>query len=294
VAFLRVKRSGGHTYAYLVENHWVPGVAQPRQAVLAYLGRADRLRIEEIPAAYRTETVRRALARIGPAESRRSLAAVGAYRAAFLRALLAADLAAARREAHRAVRAIGRDAFYAEVLAEAMHDIGRAWADGRLSISDEHLATGVAASVVRALRGETRPRGPEVLLAVPPGEEHTLALSVAEGVLARRGYTPVNLGGAVPMKELVEYVLARRPHAVLISATNDGSAGRAVQLARAIRRASAEVPVVIGGRASAGVRPPSSDPGIEFFSGPVSDLVGSWGSPGTARSRRPGSVGVGS
>ena len=271
MAFLRVKKTRGRSYAYLVENRYDPRTRSAHQRVVMYLGRLDRLRPESLPVRYRTPAVVRAL------ESKRregleyTEARVLPLREEFLQALLEGDRAHARRVASAAARALGSTRFCAGVLVPALHEVGRRWSEGSISVSDEHLATGVAEGVVsHGFPPQPRlPRSPEVILCVPEGETHAFPLLLAEGFLRGRGFSPLNLGASAPENSLVQFVRERPPHAVLISVTQSQYWEGARRLAHRFHRTLPRLLIAAGGQ---GAPVPAHREGMDWFETPAEPL----------------------
>ena len=279
MAFLRVKRTAGRVYAYLVESRWDPAVGHPKQRVIAYLGRLDRLRPDAVPEPYRTPAILRALETRVAAERQRLRAAAAGPGASFLESLLAGDRATARSLARRTIRELGAEGFYSDVLVPSLHEIGRRFAHRQISISTEHLATGIAAGVLTEMNAklpEVAPGSPEVVLCVPEGESHTVPLQIAEGVLRRKGYRTLNVAGSAPTPSLLEFVRVRRPEAVLISVTIPDRFESGWKLARQLRRQSPGVRVALGGQGIA--LPPATvaPEGIDLVRTAVEEYLGVW------------------
>ena len=139
-----------------------------------------------------------------------------------------------------------------EELARALRLLGQRWAQDRLGILDEHLAS---ERLHRALGQIVSgiPLGPETplcLLTTPSGEEHTLGLSIAELCLRESGWRSFWGGGAVPAKD-VSKRLKDLPLAMVAAAASPSSVPP-----RGLERWAAEVaaacvrkgiPLVLGG-----------------------------------------------
>lgn len=246
---------------------------------MRYLGRVDALRATDLPPEHRTSRVLAGLARASKADSERRSEALAGDLPRFLDRVLAGDFAAARREVRLAVRSVGLEKVYDELIPAALHEIGDRWAAGRLGVSQEHLASGIIARLLHELNASPRflrVRGPLVVLLVPEGETHTIGLSLAEGLLLRRGYRPLNLGGAAPTAEVTTFVGSRAPFAVLLSVTLTANLGRARTLAAAIVRTRPGTKVVIGGQALGDRRIRADDPSIEFVRESFGEFLGRW------------------
>jgi len=285
MSFVRLKRRRGRAYGYLVENHWDASAGQPRQRVLKYLGPADEIHLSDLPKAARTPSLAARLRSAAESSDVRRTAALEELRATLCEALVAGDFPRARGAALRAMRQVGVDRLYGELIPQVFTEIGRRWASGTLSVSREHLASGVVARVVEQINARYRLPSTghrEVVLCTPEGETHTLALQLAEGLLRQKGFSPLNLGASAPTASTLEFIAERRPVAAFISATLPVSLGAARTLALRIHRRTPETRVVLGGQA---VRPDSlrpPDEGFECVVGSLPAFLDGW-KPGAPR-----------
>ena len=72
---------------------------------------------------------------------------------------------------------------YVDILAPALHRVGAAWQRGEVGVEQEHLASGVAASIIGRLGPRFRRRGRHrgtVLVAMPVGERHGLGVAMVD------------------------------------------------------------------------------------------------------------------
>ena len=279
MAFLRVKRVRERPYVYLVENVWHAASGQPRQRVLSYLGRLDRVRPEQLPMEHRTPKIRRVLLEKQEAERKRVLGAAGRHRAQLTDALLRGDPTRAKDVAREASRDLGEEEFLHRVLSETMREIGRRWSRGTVTVTQEHLATSIVANLLSRLNGPLRSKvsnGPEVVVCVPEGEYHTLPLLLAERSLLEKGYRVVNIGPSAPTQSTTLFVRARGPCGVLISVTQPGCLEAARALARRLRRELPEIRIAVGGQAVERSLLMSEIRGVDLCRGSLSEHLAAW------------------
>ena len=127
---------------------------------------------------------------------------VDEHRRAYLEALLARDVGAAR-SAVDAALAVGMPVaeIYLDVLQPALYEIGRAWAVGDFSVADEHSATAVTQSVLGMLGPRMRTAPKDGRLAVvtgSPEERHALGVQMVADFLEGDGWEVLNLGASTP------------------------------------------------------------------------------------------------
>lgn len=102
----------------------------------------------------------------------------------------------------------GMQSFITETVVPLLHSVGERWATGKLRIYEEHMLSEV---LTRFLNSEISKiqktvKKPRVLLATLPGEEHTLGLLMVSAWLSLREISVINLGGEVPLDQLVSAV----------------------------------------------------------------------------------------
>jgi excisionase family DNA binding protein len=140
---------------------------------------------------------------------------------------------------------------YIELLGPALHGIGDAWRRGEIGIAEEHLASGVAISIVGRMGPRFRRRGRHrgtVLIAMPVAERHGLGVAMLADMLTLHGFEVLNLGTDTPAASL-EAAMAGLDDlkAVVISVVNNKHLSGAARLIATARRTKPGVPVVAGG-----------------------------------------------
>lgn len=115
----------------------------------------------------------------------------------------------------------------AECLLPVLEEMGERWAEGTLSILEEHVASEkLSRSLARvADQLPARPGGPRLLLTTAEGEEHTLGLQLAELVVREEGWNVVWAGRRLPLSEIVAHVASGSVEAVAVSASSVADAG---------------------------------------------------------------------
>lgn len=121
---------------------------------------------------------------------------------------------------------------YDEVIGPALAEVGHQWEHGRMTIADEHLATGIAYDVMKLL-ARTATRHPRrsrerVLLAAVGAENHVTGLRMVGDLAEGAGFDVRYLGAAVPVETLAPVVVKHEPEIVGLSVTMSGSAAKLV------------------------------------------------------------------
>ncbi|MGZ8734282.1 MAG: cobalamin B12-binding domain-containing protein [Acidimicrobiia bacterium] len=170
-------------------------------------------------------------------------------RIALLAALVDGDLATAYRVAIKLLdEGVPFEALVSEVLGPVQRELGRRWAQGDLTVADEHASTAAAEDLVTLLSSALSPfDGPVVLVVCPEGDAHSLPARAVAAVLALRGFRSRLLGASLPAADLGDYLTRQPTLAVALS----------ISMPAALYRAAASVavahdhgvPVVVGGSA---------------------------------------------
>ena len=150
--------------------------------------------------------------------------------------------------------AIGLEATLEGMVLPALRSIGEGWASGRLSVAQEHQASGIVLSWLGAVRAEmpAPDRGPvRYVLATPEGEHHDIAVWALELLLRQRAVGSLALGASVPQADLVAEAARIRPAGIVLAVTRRSLKRQLSGLARSLRG----VGVYVGGPA-AGPRAP--------------------------------------
>jgi methanogenic corrinoid protein MtbC1 len=140
--------------------------------------------------------------------------------------------------------------FLTNCIAPLVKAVGDRWAGGGLTVRHEHFLSERVGDILGALRLplDDRARGPVVVCATLPGEEHGLGLQMAALVLSDAGNRIVYLGTEVPAHEIASVAgdLSARVIAVSLSEASRRAPMRA-QVRRLRRLLPARVTLLVGG-----------------------------------------------
>lgn len=135
-------------------------------------------------------------------------------------------------------------------LAPALQALGAAWAEGRVTVAGEHLASNaVQRRLAAAFQAAGRLAAKErpVLVGMPPGARHELG-AMMFAVAARRAGLPVlYLGADLPIDDWLTAAEATNARAAVVGAPTAGDSAAAARVAEAIRRVRPGTAVAIGG-----------------------------------------------
>jgi len=166
----------------------------------------------------------------------------------------AARFDSARFEAvlERAALSFGIPTFLDQIAAPALERIGHGWADGSVSVAQEHMATAGFRRVLGWLLRVNEVHGParRIVVATPPSQVHELGALMVAVSAAAEGWKVTYLGPDMPVAELVRAAEDTRADAVALSVVYPGGTD---ELFAALRRPGEglppEIPLIVGGAA---------------------------------------------
>jgi DNA-binding transcriptional MerR regulator len=146
--------------------------------------------------------------------------------------------------------------FTTEYMIPLVHELGRLWQIGRISVASEHLATSLLRSMAAMALGasEEVPKGPKVLFATPPGERHDLGLLAAALAAMAAGGDSIFLGADVPEIDLLDGMRRTAAAALAIGLVTLSPRESEAFLGRLRESLPDEIPIWIGGPGTRGCR----------------------------------------
>jgi DNA-binding transcriptional MerR regulator len=161
--------------------------------------------------------------------------------------------------------ALGPVRFAREFACPLVREIGERWADDRIGVPAEHLASAVLRSMLGAALQPTAVAlmGPRIVFATPTGERHELGLLMAALTAMGAGANPLYLGAELPVDDLLGAVEHAGAAALALSVVTVPPA-QALRALNALRGGlPSEVRVWVGGAGAGGLRLPEGVERIE-------------------------------
>lgn len=174
------------------------------------------------------------------------------------------DAAASQRLLSLQLSTLGPARFSREVALPLVREIGERWANGRMGIAREHLASGVLRSLLGSALQPTATSllGPGIVFATPTGERHELGLLMAALTAVGAGANPLYLGTELPVDELLGAVEDTDAAALALSLVTVPSAQAARSVSALREGLASEVHLWLGG---AGARDIELPRGVEHI-----------------------------
>lgn len=134
-----------------------------------------------------------------------------------------------------------------QILLGGIAEIGDGWHAGRVTVQQEHFATGLAVRRLDTLIAASPlpTQRDRILIACPSNETHSLAALVLTLLLRRRGWDVVNLGADVPVQSLEITIRTMQPGLVIMTAQQLHTAAGLLDAAAVAKDAG--VPLAYGG-----------------------------------------------
>lgn len=200
-----------------------------------------------------------------------------AYDAMVTRLLAAAealDQATLERELYTAMGMGSAWEVYRRVLSPVLRRLGASWAEGRITVGHEHLASHAIGTALRSLvRLLTRPGASRVvLLACVEDEQHDLPLYGVAVLAATLGWQPRILGPRTPPAALAPVLAQHHPALVGLSVTVPLVPSDPRKLFREYGRICRDTRWIVGGAAVERYRAAIEAAGGEVFAGDAEAL----------------------
>jgi MerR family transcriptional regulator, light-induced transcriptional regulator len=131
------------------------------------------------------------------------------------------DAAAGHAALDRLLGAVSVEFALTEVLIPYLRDLGERWADGSVSVAQEHFASHlVRGRLLGLLRDGGSGGSSSVVLACMPGEAHDLGLVLLGVLVSRRGWRVTFLGADTPFDTLENCIRTLQPTVTVLATYN--------------------------------------------------------------------------
>lgn len=153
------------------------------------------------------------------------------------------DSAAGHAALDRLLAAVSVELAVTGVLIPYLHELGERWADGSVTVAQEHFASNLVRGRLLGLARDWGAGGdPSAVLACLPGEAHDLGLILLGVLIARRGWRVTFLGADTPVDTLEATVRGLQPSLVVLTTYDAALFGRH---ADAVAALAAAAPVAV-------------------------------------------------
>lgn len=153
----------------------------------------------------------------------------------------------------RLVAALPVEDVIEDVVVPIMREVGDRWADGRITVAEEHAATWLVSSWVGS---QVRSMPPPlhkglIVTAAPQGERHELGLELLGLLLRRQGIAVLHLGSDLPPDDLAAMAKVKGATCICLSASTREANRGLLATIEAIAALKPPIPVGVGGAMAA-------------------------------------------
>lgn len=171
-------------------------------------------------------------------------------RSVYLQAVLNADRRAALNVVEHSLRSSEPATVYVDVIATAMHGVGKLWQGNKISVAREHMATATTQYVLAQVYSQQSPtehkRGKAIVSGLQ-GEFHQLGAHMIADVLDFDGWDVRFLGTNMPHDGIIAAIEEHEATMVGLSATMLFNAPKLGSLIAEIKRRLPSTRVLVGG-----------------------------------------------
>ena len=273
MVYIRAKKVKGEQYLYLVKSVWDSKKSTSKQEIVKYLGKASEVIKDDIPVEYRENPkILSVLAAQNPEDIRRREEASRKSIKQLYKKLTDGDINSCVQIYDDYIKIFNSADFFDKILKPVMYQIGDEWANNKISIATEHVASNVAQTLVKIImdKGTTSGNKKKILLCVPVGEEHHLGCDVIETFLTSKGYKVFNMGTSIPSESVLHFIEHNKLDLVMVSITLEDNLKAGQRLVKKIKD-NFKVPIVVGGYALEQEKIPKFDAEV-FANSTLNDL----------------------
>ena len=251
MVFIRDKKVKGHSYAYLVRNVWDNRKGTVRQEIVKYLGRSNKVAIEDIPIEFQKDPNVISFIACHSSDAEKMELTM---KEKMLELLMRNDTKLLVDIFETYSQFFGLVKFYERLLAPVMYKVGEMWEAGRLNVATEHVCSNAAHTLVKIIN-ERVSRNPvgnrktlKILICTPEGEYHSLGCMVIESFLRSKGFSVSNIAPSVPSDSVIAFASKYNPDLIMISMTLADNIGSANKLINKILESRISVShILVGG-----------------------------------------------
>ena len=261
MVYIRAKKVKSDQYLYLVKSVWDSKKNTSKQEIVKYLGKASDVVKDDIPTDFRNDPkILSVLAKYNPKDIKKREDSTKKSKQQLFKKLTEGNIEASVKIYEEYVKIFNTSDFFDRILKPVMHKIGDDWANERINIATEHVASNVAQTLVKIIMGKvTRNTNKDkILICVPLGEEHHLGCDVLETYLSIKGFKVYNMGTSVPTESILSFISNNKPEIVLLSITLEDNLPAGQRLVKKIKE-QFDIPILVGGFALQGEKIPKFD-----------------------------------
>ena len=261
MVYIRAKKVKSDQYLYLVKSVWDSNKKTSKQEIVKYLGKASEVVKDDIPVEYRDNPkVLSVLASYNPKDIKKREESTKKSKQQLYKKLTEGNIEDCVKIYQEYTKIFNPADFFDKILKQVMYDVGEDWANNKISIATEHVASNVAQTLVKIIMDSVScsANKKKILICVPVGEEHHLGCDVLETYLSIKGFKVYNIGTSIPSESIISFIENNKPDIVFVSITLPDNILAGQRMVRKINEES-KIPILIGGYAMQSEKIPKFD-----------------------------------
>lgn len=141
---------------------------------------------------------------------------------------------------------------YEQLFRDALYEVGDWWEKNKISVAEEHLATGVADGLLdliypKIVGNERTAR--KVVIACAEGEYHHVGSKMVSHVFEHAGWKTYFLGANTPVSDLLGFIGTKQPDVLSISMSIFWNMDNLVELVEIVENTYPDLMILLGGQA---------------------------------------------
>jgi methanogenic corrinoid protein MtbC1 len=251
MVYIRNKRVKGMNYSYLVKSVWDKKKKASKQETIKYLGRTDKIALEDIPEDYIDD---KNIIKFFASDQNASGENYNKYVEKVRKDLFKKLAGPGPVNLDTVYDGYSDDfsilEFYDRIVKHILYDVGDLWKRDELMIGTEHVVSNRLLGIISEINKKDmkKKKKSKLLICNPSGERHNIVCNMLESILTNKGYNVYNISPSTPSKDVIKYVANIEPDMVLVSITLPANVQSGINLVKNISK-DYDKPIVVGGQA---------------------------------------------
>lgn len=249
MVYIRAKKVKSDQYLYLVKSVWDSKKSTSKQEIVKYLGKASEVTKDDIPVEYKDNPkILSVLASYNPKDIKKREESTKKSKQQLYKKLTEGNIEECVKIYQDYTKIFNPGDFFDKILKQVMYVIGEDWANNKISIATEHVASNIAQTLVKIIMDSISGSGKKkkIMICVPVGEEHHLGCDVLETYLSIKGFKVYNIGTSLPTESVISFIEYNKPDVMFLSITLRDNLKAGQRLVKKIKEQS-EIPILVGG-----------------------------------------------
>ncbi len=171
----------------------------------------------------------------------------------FYNSLLAGDRAKSSAIADELLRyGLTVKQLYENIIRDSLYDIGQMWAEGKISVATEHMASAIVEAILNDHYPQiisSRKNNQTMIATCVENEFHQIGIKMVADIFELNGWNAIFLGANTPTNDLIDFIKLRNPDVLALSLSLDFNIPTLGKNLNLIRTQFPDLPVLVGGQA---------------------------------------------